>query len=100
MATLGDWDKSKNRQNIKKHRISINEAIEVFDDPLFNSYVDELNSIDETRYITIGETHSGKMIIVSHTDSRIQTCDIGNEVIRIISARKVTSKERRIYANG
>ena len=100
MATLGDWDEGKNRQNIKKHGISFNEAIEVFDDPLSSSYVDELNSIDETRYITIGETHSGKMIIVSHTDCKIQTSDVGNEIIRIISAREVTSKERRIYANG
>ncbi len=84
---------------MKKHGISFNEVIEIFDDPLSNSNVDELNSIDETRYITVGETHSGKMIIDSNTDSKFQTSDVGNEVIRIISAREVTSKERRIYAD-
>ena len=73
-----EWDSDKGNKNIKKHRVSFNEAATIFGDPLSMTFYDPDHSIDENRYITIGLSHLGKLLIVSHTD-RVES-------IRIINA--------------
>ena len=98
MATKFEWDKNKNLHNINKHGISFNEAEEIFNNKPNKSRYDELNSIGEHRYLTTGVTNNGKFLLVSHSDGNIQN---GNsEVIRIISARKLTRSERKKYAKS
>jgi len=88
-----EWDPSKNQSNIRKHRISFQEASEVFDDPLHVSVLDQRIDYTEERWITLGQTKKFLLVVVAHTYIDID----GNETIRIISARKATRKERRNY---
>ena len=87
-----EWDKNKAKTNLQKHQISFEEAESVFDDPLSLTIDDETHSYDEKRYITVGESKIGRLILVCHT--------IGKENVRIISARKPTRGERKDYENG
>lgn len=84
-----EWDSDKANKNIKKHRVSFNEAATIFGNPLSMTFYDPDHSIDENRYITIGLSYLGKLLIVSHTDRE--------EHIRIISARKTTRRESKFY---
>ena len=86
-----EWDPNKATSNLTKHDISFHEASTVFGDPLALTFPDPDHSRGETRYITIGESIQRRMLIISHTD-------LGQR-IRIISARKVTRQERKIYDN-
>ncbi len=78
--------------NLQKHGVSFAEAATVFGDPLSITFPDLDHSIDESRFITIGLSTGGKIIILSHTDR--------GDNIRIISARKATRKEQRFYEEG
>ena len=89
------WNEAKNKANVKKHKISFEEAIEVFHDPMHRSRSDDENLRGESRYLTIGQMYNGRVIIVVHFDYFNEN---GVEIIRIISARKANSTERRIYA--
>lgn len=80
-----EWDPNKAEKNIKK--VSFNEAATVFGDPLSMTFYDPDHSIDEDRYITVGLSRPGKLLVVSHADR--------GERIRIISARKATHRERK-----
>lgn len=62
----------------------------MFDDPMFITFVDEEHSVDEERYITIGLSSHGRLLMLAHTNREGQ--------IRIISARKATKKEEQYYA--
>jgi uncharacterized protein len=84
-----EWDADKATLNEEKHGISFHEAATIFGDPLSMTYYDPNHSSDEDRYITIGTSQSGRLLIVSHTDR--------GEAVRIISARKATARERRQY---
>ncbi len=97
MSVRFEWDINKNDQNIKKHGISFDEAEEIFLRPN-ESFLDELNSIGEIRYKTIGATSGGKIILVSHTDGGSEGSE--DEIIRIISARKLTRTERKKYVKS
>ncbi len=88
-----DWDKSKNEANIKKHGISFEEAKEIFFDPLHISILDERFNYFEERWITIGESKKNKLIVTAN----LTFDENGGEVIRIISAREATAKERKQY---
>jgi uncharacterized DUF497 family protein len=85
-----EWDQNKNAKNIKKHGISFDEAATIFDDPMFITVIDEEHSIDEERYITIGLSTYGRLLMVAHTDRQGK--------IRLISARKATKKDEKFYA--
>ena len=61
----------------------------MFDDPLFITFLDMEHSTDEERYITLGLSAEKRLLLIAHTD-REQT-------IRIISARKATKNEQRVY---
>jgi uncharacterized DUF497 family protein len=84
-----EWDPNKASANIKKHDIDFREAATVFDDPLSTTFPDEEHSSSERRFITIGMSVLGRVLVVVHTD-------VG-EVIRIISAREATRAEQKFY---
>ena len=86
-----EWDENKNAKNIKKHGISFEEAVSVFYDDSALLFDDPDHSVDEERFLIIGMSLKARVCIVSH-------CYRGtDDTIRIISARKATAKERRVY---
>ena len=87
-----EWDPRKAEGNILKHEVSFEEAATVFGDPLSQTIPDPDHSVEEDRFITMGESERGRLLLVSHTDR--------DDVIRIISARKATRIERRLYEEG
>ncbi len=89
-----DWDVNKAQTNLKKHKITFEKATEIFYDPLALSLYDDLHSEDEDRWITLGVTKSGTIIVVIHTYSELNSNDVK---IRIISARKATKNEIKQY---
>ncbi len=87
-----EWDPKKAAANEQKHSISFQEAATVFGDPLAVTFADPDHSVNEQRYVTFGLSRHKRLLVVSHTDR--------GERIRIISARLMTRKERRIYEEG
>jgi uncharacterized DUF497 family protein len=88
-----DWDEAKEAANRAKHGISFNEATTVLGDFLGWTYPDHDHSESERRWITIGASEVGRIVVVAHTDDSEGT-------IRIISARHATRKEREYYEEG
>ncbi|MHB8091352.1 MAG: BrnT family toxin [Syntrophales bacterium] len=86
-----EWDKDKERRNIRKHAISFDEAVTVFYDPLSATFADPDHSIEEVRSITIGYSSQGHLFVISHTER--------GDAIRIISARPATILERKRHEN-
>jgi len=84
-----DWDEAKAIANLKKHKISFEEAKTVFADPFSITVDDPKHSIDERRFVDIGAAANGKVFVVSYTQR--------GENIRLISCRKSTKAERKIY---
>ena len=84
-----EWDENKAAVNLSKHGISFDEAKTVFDDSLYVDFYDPDHSYDEHRYIIVGESKRGRLLIVSYTER--------DNAIRLISARKVTQREREAY---
>ena len=84
-----EWDSIKAAQNLRKHKVSFNEAATVFGDFLSATTADPDHSLDEHRYITVGRSARGGFLMVAHAERR--------ERIRIISARRLTPRERRAY---
>ena len=87
-----EWNPDKATINLRKHNISFHEASTVFGDSLSMTFPDPDHSIEEDRYVIIGMSESGKLLVVSHTDRENRT--------RIISARRATRQERRFYEEG
>jgi uncharacterized DUF497 family protein len=87
-----EWDENKATKNLAKHGVSFTEAKTIFDDPLYVDFYDLDHSEDEERYLIVGESNRGRLLIVSYTERR--------ELIRIISAREVTKSEREAYEEG
>jgi len=88
-----EWDQKKNIANQKKHGISFDEAIEIFDDPLHVSILDKKYSYFEERWITVGATKNISIVVAVN----LFFDDEGEEVIRLISAREATHNERKKY---
>ena len=86
-----EWDEAKNRRNISKHRISFDTAKLVFEDPHALSFHGPTVN-DEDRWQTFGII-GGLVVMVAHTFWE----EGGEEVIRLISARKASSRERKTY---
>lgn len=84
-----EWNEKKAARNLQKHGVAFDEAQAVFEDPLFVDYYDSDHSTDEHRYLIVGESQQGRLLIVSYTEH--------DEVTRLISAREVTPKERNFY---
>jgi hypothetical protein len=89
-----EWDEDKNRSNVSNHKVSFETAISVFDDQRALSIPDRIVEGEE-RWQTLGMT-GGVVLIVAHT----WTDEEGDEMIRVISARKATPNERRAYAKN
>jgi hypothetical protein len=87
-----EWNPEKAAINLKKHNLSFQEAATVFDDSLSVTFPDPDHSMGESRYVIIGMSRSGQLLVVSHTDRENR--------IRIISARRATRQERRFYEEG
>lgn len=87
-----EWDEVKAARNLAKHGVSFVEAATMFNDPLAYTFFDPDHSTDEDRIITFGYSSAGRLLAVSHTDR--------DEEARIISARLVTRRERKIYEEG
>jgi len=83
------WDAEKAENNFKKHQVSFEEATTVFSDPLSLTVPDPEHSIGEERYVDIGRSNNGRILIVVYSERE------GN--IRIISCRRATRRERRFY---
>ena len=66
-----EWDEEKAAANLAKHGVSFEEAKTVFDDPLYVDFYDPDHSVDEHRYIIIGESQQRRLIIVSYTERAI-----------------------------
>ncbi len=87
-----EWDDDKAAVNATKHGVTFQEASTVFGDPLAVTFGDPRHSDAEPRFLTIGMSESGRVLIVSHTDR--------GEATRIISARVTTKAERKGYEDG
>lgn len=89
------WDQNKNRANKAKHKVSFETALLVFFDEFHHTLYDRTEK-GEDRWRTIGMAEGVVLLLVVHTSRN----DNGEEVIRIISARRPTSKERKGYVQG
>jgi uncharacterized protein len=88
------WDEEKARRNLAKHKVSFERARLVFDDPRALSLRDDRES--EERWLTMGLVNGVVVLLVVHT---LEEQD-REEVIRIISARKATRRERERYEHS
>jgi len=84
-----EWDPDKAAANVKRRRISFDEAASVLEDPLSTTFPDEAHSEEEMRFLTIGTSLRGRVLVVAHTER--------NDTLRIISARRATRREREFY---
>ena len=87
-----EWDPSKAAENLAKHGVSFDEGATIFLDQLAMSGPDPDHSAGESRYISFGQSSLGRLLIVSHT--------FRPGSIRLISARRVTRAERKLYEEG
>ena len=83
------WDPRKDRSNQRKHGITFREAATVFEDLFSITFPDPGHSFDEERFLTIGVSKSGSILVIAHTEY--------DDEIRIISARAATRTEREFY---
>ena len=90
-----DWDPLKEKINMEKHGLSFSETCYVFTDPNSLSKFDEEHSSDEDRWITLGMLPGGTMVVVVHT-FRSRDAE-AEEYVRIISARRATKNEIKLY---
>lgn len=85
-----EWDTKKASTNLRKHRVSFEEAATVFLDPLALTFDDPDHSAQERRFVMLGESERRRVLFVAHAE-------VENDRIRIISARKATRGERHGY---
>lgn len=83
-----EWQLSKAQENIKNHKITFEEATEIFFFGETQDYTDELHSFNERRYFAVGYTTKGKLLVVCYTE---------RNRFHIISAWKANSSERKDY---
>ena len=89
MALVIEWDAAKARANLKKHGVGFEEAATVFGDALSSTIADPLHSAGEHRFIMVGRSKQGRVMVVAHAER--------GERIRIISARVASRRERKQY---
>jgi uncharacterized DUF497 family protein len=87
-----EWDAEKNDRNFKKHGVRFEEATSVFSDPALVTLFDTEHANEEERYINIGFSNRGRLLIVINT--------MRGSRIRLISSRLCTSREARFYDEG
>lgn len=84
-----EWNSDKAARNFQKHGVTFQEATTVFGDSLSLTFPDPDHSVGEDRYVTIGMSRLATLLVISHTDR--------GDRIRIISARRATRQEQRVY---
>jgi uncharacterized protein len=84
-----EWDQKKANLNLKKHGVAFEEAATALSDPMAVTGADPDHSDYEERYITFGVSARNRLLVVSHTEE--------GETIRLISARKASKGERKLY---
>ena len=89
MSLEFEWDPTKADRNLEEHGVSFDEATTVFRDTLSITITDPDHSVSEDRFIDIGMSHRGELLVVSYTERK--------DRIRIISARRATRAERKNY---
>jgi len=87
-----EWDEEKGAANVSKHGVSFEEAKTVFGDPLYVDFYDPDHSDDERRYLIMGESNRGRLLMVSYAES--------GDAVRLISARQAAAAERKGYEEG
>jgi uncharacterized DUF497 family protein len=87
-----EWDDAKAESNERKHGVSFTEAMTIFADPLSVTGYDPRHADGEDRFLTMGTSVAGRLLVVSHTDR--------GDAVRIISARVATRRERKDYEDG
>jgi len=87
-----EWDSAKAAANLSKHGVSFEEAKTVFDDLLYIDFYHPDHSDQEPRYIIMGQSQQGRLLMVSYTER--------DDTIRIISSREVTLGEQKEYEEG
>ena len=92
MGLTFEWDSTKATTNLHKHHVAFEEAATVFEDWLSITVLDPDHSETEERYITVGMSKRGRLLLVAHTERQTH--------IRIISARQLTPRERQAYEQG
>jgi len=83
------WDPAKAAANLRKHRVSFHEAATVLHDVLSTTFPDDEHSTLEQRFVTVGLSTRGRLLVVVHTERAGK--------IRVISARQATKRERGFY---
>ena len=89
MGLTFTWDKKKAAANLRKHGVAFEEAATAFGDTLSLTTFDPDHSIDQDRFILLGSSNRGRLLVVAHTEQ--------SDTIRIISARLATRGERNNY---
>ena len=89
MSLVFEWDNAKAESNKSKHGVSFEEEATVFGDPLSITIDDPEHSVGEERYVTLGESALGRLLVVIVVER--------GDRIRIISAREATRREARDY---
>jgi len=84
-----EWDRDKAAANVKKHGVEFAEAVTVFGDPLEVTIADPDHSDGEVRFLSLGMSAGGRLLVVAYTER--------DGRIRIINAREATSQERKQY---
>ena len=92
MALRFEWDGRKAASNLKKHGVSFGEAATAFADPLSLTVGDPDHSDQEDRFVLLGLSFRGRLVVVAHSEH--------GEAIRVISARLATVRERMSYEEG
>jgi hypothetical protein len=87
-----EWDPAKAESNLEKHGVSFSEACTIFGDPLELTVMDPDHSIDEHRYLSLGLSTEGRLLVTAYTERQGR--------VRLISAREAAPKERRWYEAG
>jgi uncharacterized protein len=89
MGLTFEWDEAKAKENLRKHKVSFDEAKTVFADALSITIPDPEHSSDEDRFVDIGLSSKGRLLVVVYTGR--------GEIVRVISSRRATRSERRAY---
>jgi hypothetical protein len=89
-----DWDPTKAATNAAKHGVTFEDAMKVFRDPLARSMLDRDHGAYEERWVTLGATSAGNLLVVVHTWHEL---DSERGAVRLISARRPTPNEARQY---
>lgn len=86
------WDIKKAARNLRKHGVSFNEAASVFGDVFSIAVPDPDHSLEEERFILVGLSQVGRLLIIAYSEQ--------SQRVRLISARELTSHERKAYEEG